>query len=44
MDVEFVCELTALQGDVWFDVGSLRLRKISAAEARPLNLPRFLEE
>lgn len=43
MDVEFVCELTTLQGEVWFDVSSLRLRKISAAEARPLNPLRFLE-
>jgi hypothetical protein len=44
MDVEFVCELTALQGEAWFDVASLRLRKLSAAEARPLNPLRFIEE
>ena len=43
-DVEFVCELTALKGEVWFDVGSLRLRKLSSAEARPLNQQRFLGE
>jgi hypothetical protein len=44
MDVEFVCELTALQGEAWFDVSSLRLRKLSAEEARPLNQLRFLGE
>ncbi len=44
MDVELICELTAVQGEVWFDVESLRLRKISAAEARPLNQLRFREE
>jgi hypothetical protein len=45
MDVEFICELTARQGgEVWFDVGSLRLRKLSAAEARPLNPPRLIEK
>jgi hypothetical protein len=37
IDVEFVCELNAYQGGVWFDVDSLRVKKISAAEARPLN-------
>lgn len=36
MDIELVCELTATQGDVWFDLDSLRVKKISAAEA-----PRF---
>jgi hypothetical protein len=44
MDIEFVCELTALQGEVWFDVESLRVRKLSAAEARQLNQQRFLGE
>jgi hypothetical protein len=40
MDVEFVCELNALQGEVWFDVASLRLRKIPAGESPQLNLRR----
>jgi hypothetical protein len=33
MDIEFVCELTAIRGDVWFDVGSLRVRRITAEDA-----------
>lgn len=33
MDIEFVCELTALAGDVWFDLDSLHVRRITAAEA-----------
>jgi hypothetical protein len=37
MDIEFVCELNALQGDVWFDLDSLRVRRITPAEVRPLN-------
>jgi hypothetical protein len=37
MDVELVCELNAMQGDVWFDLDSLRVKRITAAEARPLN-------
>lgn len=28
MDVEFVCELNANGGDVWFDLGSLRVRQM----------------
>lgn len=28
MDVEFVCELNATQGDVWFDRDSLRVRRL----------------
>jgi hypothetical protein len=35
--VELVCELNAMQGDVWFDLDSLRVKRITAAEARPLN-------
>ena len=27
-DVELVCELRALKGDVWIDVNSLRLRRL----------------
>ncbi len=37
MDIEFVCEFTAMQGEVWFDVDSLRVRQLKADEARPLN-------
>ena len=44
MDVEFVCELNAVQGEVWFDVGSLRLQKLSAVEARQFTPQRFFEE
>jgi spore coat protein H len=44
MDVELVCELTTLQGEVWFDVSSFQLRKLSAAEARQLSTPRSFGE
>ena len=37
MDIEFVCELTAMQGKVWFDVDSFKVRKLNTDEARPLN-------
>jgi spore coat protein H len=37
MDIEFVCELNATQGEVWFDVDSLRVRQLTAQEARSLN-------
>ncbi len=37
MDIEFVCELTAMQGEVWFDIDSLKVRKLNADEARPAN-------
>jgi hypothetical protein len=33
MDVELVCELTANQGDVWFDLDSLRVRRLESAPA-----------
>jgi hypothetical protein len=33
MDIEFVCELIALRGDVWFDTDSLRVRRITREEA-----------
>jgi len=36
MDVEFVCELNAMQGTVWFDTDSLRIRKLAARQARQL--------
>jgi hypothetical protein len=31
MDVELVCELNAMQGDVWFDLASLRVKRIGPA-------------
>jgi hypothetical protein len=37
MDVEFVCEFNAMQGEVWFDVDSLKVRRLTAEKARPLN-------
>ncbi len=40
IDVEFVCELNAFQGDVWFDLDSLRVKRITAAEARTLGTRR----
>ena len=43
IDVEFVCELNAYQGGVWFDVDSLRVKKISTTEARPLNRRTILQ-
>jgi spore coat protein H len=38
LDVELVCELNALHGgDVWFDLASLRVKRIAAQEARAMN-------
>ncbi len=38
LDVELVCELNAVQGgDVWFDLASLRVKRITAQEVRVLN-------
>ena len=37
MDIEFVCELNAIQGEVWFDVDSLRVQRLTAQEAQQLN-------
>jgi spore coat protein H len=37
MDIEFVCELNAIQGEVWFDVGSLRVGQLTAQEAQQFN-------
>jgi len=34
LDAEFVCELNAVQGDVWFDADSLRVRRLTEEEAR----------
>jgi spore coat protein H len=42
MDVELICELNAQQGDVWFDVGSLRVRRIAPNEAVETDGPRVL--
>jgi hypothetical protein len=33
MDVELICELNAQRGDVWFDAGSLRVKRIGADRA-----------
>jgi hypothetical protein len=38
MDVEFVCELNATQGEVWFDVDSLRVRRLAPEEVPRVNL------
>jgi len=27
-DIELVCELNALSGEVWFDLGSLQVRRL----------------
>ena len=32
LDVEFVCELEGDQGDVWFDLDSLRVKRIAPAQ------------
>jgi hypothetical protein len=38
LDVELVCELNAMQGgDVWFDLDSLRVKRIDAPQARVIN-------
>lgn len=34
MDIELICELNAYGGDVWFDVDSLRVRRITLEEAQ----------
>ncbi len=40
MDVELVCEMTASQGEVWFDLDSLRVRRLGAAPAAaPMPMP-----
>ena len=38
MDIEFVCELNAVQGEVWFDMDSLRVKRLSADEVPRSNL------
>jgi spore coat protein H len=37
IDVELVCELNATRGGVWFDLESLRIRRITASEAGSLS-------
>jgi hypothetical protein len=37
MDVELVCELSARQGDVWFDVDLLRVKRIGPAEGAEIS-------
>ena len=37
LDVELVCELNALRGDVWFDLGSLRVKQLSAPDWQSTN-------
>ena len=45
MDIELVCELNALQGgDVWFEVDSLRVKRIAAREVRAINRQPVLQE
>jgi len=44
MDVEFVCELNAIQGEVWFDVDSFRVKRLAPGEARPLGVRRPILE
>jgi len=39
MDVEFVCELNAVQGEVWFDVNSLRVKRLA-----PEEVPRLIRQ
>ena len=43
MDIEIICELNAAQGDVWFDLGSLHVRRIAAAEAVISSRPRVIQ-
>lgn len=40
MDVVFVCELNATEGDVWFDTDSFRLKRLAPGEVQPFNLRR----
>jgi spore coat protein H len=44
MDIEFVCELNASQGEVWFDVNSLRVRRLTEEEVRQLPVRRTVFE
>lgn len=44
IDVEFVCELNASQGEVWFDLNSLRVRRLTEEEIRQLPVRRTVFE
>ena len=44
MDIELVSELNAFQGDAWFDLDSLRVKRISAREVRAINRQAVLRE
>ena len=45
LDVELVCELNALKGgDVWFDLASLRVKRIAAEDVRAINRQQVLRE
>ena len=44
MDVELVCELNAIQGEVWFDTDSFRVKRLAPGEARPLGVRRTILE
>ena len=45
LDVELVCELNAIQGgEVWFDLASLRVKRITAEEVRVINRQQVLRE
>lgn len=45
LDVELVCELNALQGgEVWFDLGSLRVTRIAAPAGRVISRQPVLQE
>ena len=45
LDVELVCELNALRGgDAWFDLDSLRVKRLAAQEVRALNRQPVLKE
>jgi hypothetical protein len=39
MDIELVSELNGFQGDVWFDLNSLRVKRIGARDVRAINRP-----
>jgi hypothetical protein len=41
MDVELICELNARGGEVWFDAGSLRVKRITPEETAESNAQRM---
>lgn len=44
MDIEFVCELNAREGDVWFDVDSLRVQRLGDVGKQPATSLQLLEQ